>query len=376
MKKLGLYFHIPFCNTKCLYCDFDSHTSTYEQRKSYINSLIKEIYLAKEKYNLDNYIIDTIFIGGGTPTALDNDLLEKLLFEIDGNFSFSDDLEYSIEINPNSISKEKIKTLQKSRINRISIGLQSANEEELKALGRSHSYQDFEQTYSMFQEHGFENISIDLMMGIPNQSLESYKNTIKKVLKLNPSHISSYMLIIEDGTPFAKMYEKGLITVDDDFTLVLYDYCIDTLEANGYHQYEISNFAKKGKKCRHNIRYWKVDEYLGFGQSAASYINKARFSNNNIDYEQSINNGIIPITQYSIQTTKDLYEEWIFLKLRMNEGIIIDELDKKFKMNFRQKYAKVLQDLKSRKLINDYSHSLSLTREGFKVSNSIFLEFI
>ena len=285
-------------------------------------------------------------------------------------------MEYSIEINPNSISKEKIKTLQKSRINRISIGLQSANEEELKALGRSHSYQDFEQTYSMFQEHGFENISIDLMMGIPNQSLESYKNTIKKVLKLNPSHISSYMLIIEDGTPFANMYEKGLITVDDDFTLVLYDYCIDTLEANGYHQYEISNFAKKGKKCRHNIRYWKIDEYLGFGQSAASYINKARFSNNNIDYEQSINNGIIPITHYCIQTTKDLYEEWIFLKLRMNEGIIIDELDKKFKMNFRQKYAKVLQDLKSRKLINDYSHSLSLTREGFKVSNSIFLEFI
>lgn len=376
MKKLGLYFHIPFCNTKCLYCDFDSHTSTYEERKSYINALIKEIYLAKEKYNLDNYIIDTIFIGGGTPTALDNDLLEKLLFEIDGNFSFSDDLEYSIEINPNSISKEKIKTLQKSRINRISIGLQSANEEELKALGRSHSYQDFEQTYSMFQEHGFENISIDLMMGIPNQSLDSYKYTIDEVLKLNPSHISSYMLIIEDGTPFAKMYEKGLITVDDDFTLVLYDYCIDTLEANGYHQYEISNFAKKGKKCRHNIRYWKVDEYLGFGQSAASYINKARFSNNNIDYEQSINNVIIPITQYSIQTTKDLYEEWIFLKLRMNEGIIIDELDKKFKMNFRQKYAKVLQDLKSRKLINDYSHSLSLTREGFKVSNSIFLEFI
>ena len=376
MKKLGLYFHIPFCNTKCLYCDFDSHTSTYEQRKSYINSLIKEIYLAKEKYNLDNYIIDTIFIGGGTPTALDNDLLEKLLFEIDGNFSFSDDLEYSIEINPNSISKEKIKTLQKSRINRISIGLQSANEEELKALGRSHSYQDFEQTYSMLQEHGFENINIDLMMGIPNQSLESYKNTIKKVLKLNPSHISSYMLIIEDGTPFANMYEKGLITVDDDFTLVLYDYCIDTLEANGYHQYEISNFAKKGKKCRHNIRYWKVDEYLGFGQSAASYINKARFSNNNIDYEQSINNGILPITHYCIQTTQDLYEEWIFLKLRMNEGIIIDELDKKFKMNFRQKYAKVLQDLKSRKLINDYSHSLSLTREGFKVSNSIFLEFI
>lgn len=376
MKKLGLYFHIPFCNTKCLYCDFDSHTSTYEQRKSYINALIKEIYLAKEKYNLDNYIIDTIFIGGGTPTALDNDLLEKLLFEIDGNFSFSDDLEYSIEINPNSISKEKIKTLQKSRINRISIGLQSANEEELKALGRSHSYQEFEKTYYMLQEHGFENISIDLMMGIPNQSLESYKNTIKKVLKLNPSHISSYMLIIEDGTPFAKMYEKGLITVDDDFTLVLYDYCIDTLETNGYHQYEISNFAKKGKKCRHNIRYWKVDEYLGFGQSAASYINKARFSNNNIDYEQSINNGIIPITQYSIQTTKDLYEEWIFLKLRMNEGIIIDELDEKFKMNFRQTYAKVLQDLKSRKLINDYSHSLSLTREGFKVSNSIFLEFI
>ena len=376
MKKLGLYFHIPFCNSKCLYCDFDSHVSAYEERRSYVDALIKEIKLAKEKYEIEKYTIDTIFIGGGTPTALDNDLLEKLLFEIDGNFSFSDNLEYSIEINPNSIEEEKVKILQKSRINRISIGLQSANAIELKSLGRSHSYEDFEKTYHLLKEYGFDNISVDLMMGIPNQTLDSYKNTMEKVLKLQPSHISSYMLIIEDGTAFAKMYEKGLIRVDDDFTLKLYDYTIEHLQSQGYQQYEISNFAKKGKKCRHNIRYWKVDEYLGLGQSAASYINKARFSNRDKDYVQSISNNIIPITDYCLQTKNDLYEEWIFLKLRMNEGIIIDEMDEKFSMNFKEKYSQVLESLKSRKLINDYRHSLSLTREGFKLSNSIFLELM
>ena len=376
MKKLGLYFHIPFCNSKCLYCDFDSHVSAYKERHFYVDALIKEIKLAKEKYDLKKYIIDTIFIGGGTPTALDNDLLEKLLFEIDGNFSFSDDLEYSIEINPNSIAEEKIKILQNSRINRISIGLQSANEVELKSLGRSHSYADFENTYSMLKKYGFDNISVDLMMGIPNQSLNSYKNTLEKVLKLEPSHISSYMLIIEDNTPFADMYEKGLIKVDDDFTLELYDYTIDCLKSKGYEQYEISNFAKNGRKCRHNIRYWNVDEYLGLGQSAASYINRARFSNSDKDYVQSISNNIIPITDYCLQTEKDLYEEWIFLKLRMNEGIIIEDMDEMFGINFREKYAQVLNSLKNRNLINDYKHSLSLTREGFKLSNSIFLELM
>ena len=243
-------------------------------------------------------------------------------------------------------------------------------------MGRSHSYEDFEKTYHLLKEYGFDNISVDLMMGIPNQTLGSYKNTMEKVLKLQPSHISSYMLIIEDGTAFAKMYEKGLIKVDDDFTLKLYDYTVERLQSQGYEQYEISNFAKKGKKCRHNIRYWKVDEYLGLGQSAASYINKARFSNRDKDYIQSISNNIIPITDYCLQTKNDLYEEWIFLKLRMNEGIIIDEIDEKFSMNFREKYAQVLKDLKNRKLINDYRHSLSLTRDGFKLSNSIFLELM
>lgn len=376
MKNLGLYFHIPFCNSKCYYCDFDSKVSTSEDKKVYIENLIKEIDLASTIYNLQEYTIDTIFIGGGTPTSLDEKLLELLLQKIDGSFSFAKNLEYTIEMNPNSISEEKIKIIKNSKINRISIGLQSTNKDELLQLGRTHSYEDFEKTYNLLRKHNFDNINIDVMMGIPHQNYNSYVKNLEKIIALNPEHISAYMLIVEENTRFFDWYNDGIFTLDDELTLKLYEYTINYLKNNGYEQYEISNFAKNDKYCKHNIKYWQVKEYLGFGQSASSYLNKKRFENSNTQYVQLLQKNTLPITNEQIQTKQDLYEEWIFLKLRMNKGIFIDEIDKTFDMNFREKYKVQLQQLYDKKLINDYTNTLSLTIDGIKISNQIFLELM
>lgn len=376
MKNLGLYFHIPFCNSKCFYCDFNSYVSNYDQKYKYIDSLIKEIDIANSLYKLDRYNIDTIFIGGGTPTSLEEDLLEKLLFKIENSFNLSEDLEFSIEINPNSISLEKIKVLKKSKINRISIGLQSTQEKELKSLGRTHSYKEFEKTYEILKANGFSNISIDLMMGIPHQSFESYDENLRKIISLNPSHISAYMLIIEEGTPFQKMYDKGIINIDDNLTLKLYEHTVSLLARNGYVQYEISNFARENFACRHNIKYWKLDEYLGFGQSAHSFFDSKRFSNSENNYISTISKSSLAIEDVQISTKQDRYEEMIFLSLRMNEGIDIDALDMEFGINFRQKYKDLLKKLYDDGYINSYEKKLSLTIKGIEVSNKIFLDFI
>lgn len=376
MKNLGLYFHIPFCNSKCLYCDFDSSVANYEEKSEYIDALVKEIEIARKEYNLDDYEIDTIFIGGGTPTALEENQLHKLLENIEKNFNLSENIEFTIEINPNSISEEKIEVLKKSKINRISIGLQSTDEKELKALGRTHSYDEFEKTYTMLRENGFDNISIDLMMGIPYQSFDSYKENLQKVVKLKPNHISAYMLIIEENTPFQKLYDKGIIRIDDSLTLKLYEHTISYLEEYGYKQYEISNFSQKGFNCRHNIKYWTVEDYLGFGQSAHSLFKGKRFSNMSKDYVKSLNQGKLPVEDLQEHTKNDKYQECIFLKLRMNEGIDIDELDLEFNMDFREKYKNQLKNLYENGYIKAYEKYLQLTLKGIEISNQIFLEFI
>lgn len=376
MKNLGLYFHIPFCNSKCLYCDFDSGISDYLHKKRYANALMKEIDMAITKYSLNDYKIDTVFIGGGTPTSLDEDLLQKVLQKIDKSFNFSDNLEYTIEMNPNSVTDEKIEIIRESKINRVSIGLQSTNMIELKALGRTHTYEEFLSTYKKLRNKGFTNISIDLMMGIPNQDFKTYEENLRNIISLMPEHISAYMLIIEEDTPFFDMYEKGIISVDDELTLKLYEYTINKLQQYGYNQYEFSNFAKKGYECKHNIKYWKVEEYLGFGQNAHSLFGEKRFENYSDEYINSIEKGELPINNVQEHTKKDMYEEWIFLKLRMNEGIDISELDKQFDINFKEKYAGSLEKLYKENLIQEYDKYLRLTTKGIEVSNKVFLEFI
>lgn len=381
MEKLGLYFHIPFCNSKCFYCDFDSSVKDSNEKKQYITALKKEIDLAIKKYDLNKYIIDTVFIGGGTPSCLDENLLQQMLEYIENNFNLDKDYEYSIEINPNSIKDEKIAILTKSKVNRISIGLQSTDDTYLKVLGRTHNFDEFVSSYNKLRKSGFDNINIDLIMGIPSQSLDSYKKNLDTIISLKPEHISAYMLIIEENTPFFNMLEKGLIQIDDELTVKMYEYTIKFLEKNGYYQYEISNFAKKDDnkdyRCKHNIKYWKVENYLGFGQSAHSYLNNKRFSNLGTKYIESLKNNKLPINDEHIQTKQDLYEENIFLRLRMNEGIDIESLNRKFDMDFAQKYKKQLLKMYKNGLIKDYKNgNLSLTTRGILVSNQIFVELI
>ncbi|MBS6063326.1 MAG: radical SAM family heme chaperone HemW [Peptostreptococcaceae bacterium] len=376
MRNIGVYTHIPFCLSKCNYCDFDSHVGSYEEKKEYIGALKKEIQLLNIKYGLEKYVADTIFIGGGTPTSLEEDLLFELLQTLQSSFTFSSHLEATIEMNPSSFSASKIDILKNSFINRVSIGLQSCIQDELALLGRNHDLQDFDTTFNYLRNNNFDNINVDLMMGLPNQSLEKFSKTLDTVLYYNPEHISAYMLIIEEGTPFYKWYENGKIIVDDKITLQIYEYTVKKLKESGYEQYEISNFAKKGKSCSHNIKYWTLEEYLGIGRSAASFIDGYRYKNADKEYVKIINSGKLPIVDKEKSVMQTLYEENIFLGLRMTQGIDIKKLNEKFDIDFMQKYSLKIEQLLKKDLIKIREGKLSLTLKGIEISNQIFLEFI
>ena len=280
-KKLALYIHIPFCVKKCLYCDFLSATANEQEKESYVQALFYEMDHWKD-YLQQEYQIQSIFIGGGTPTALPVDLLERICQKLRTDFLLeqAENLEFTIEANPGTVTKEYVEMFQRVGINRVSLGLQSAQSKELKALGRIHTYQDLLDSVALLQEYGISNINIDLMEDIPYQTLESYKDTLEKVCTLPITHISSYSLIIEPGTPFYEMEQKGeLLIANEDEDRKMYELTKEILKEHGYERYEISNYAKKGMECRHNITYWNLGEYLGLGLGAASYLGGFRFEN-------------------------------------------------------------------------------------------------
>lgn len=376
MKKIGLYVHIPFCNSKCNYCDFGSHVADYKEKSRYLSALKKEISLQKERTDIDSYEVDTVFIGGGTPTSLSEDLLFDLLYTLKSSFNIAQNAESTIEMNPNSVTESKIDIIASSFINRVSIGLQSADENELKLLGRTHSLADFDKTCKMLRKHGIKNINADLIMGLPGQKQTDFARTLETVLSYNIEHISAYMLIIEEGTPFYNMCKNGLITVDEEETLKIYEYTVDELAKRGYGQYEISNFAKKGKRCAHNIKYWTDKEYIGIGGFAASYFGGYRYKNAEDDYVSIVNTGKLPIIEKEISTQKIRYEERIFLGLRMTDGIDIDKINVDFGIDFEKKYEKQLVKILDLGLIRIHDGKLSLTLKGIEVSNRVFLEFI
>lgn len=380
MNNLGIYVHIPFCKSKCYYCDFDSQISSYDIQKNYIDVLVSEMKRAYSIYNLNDKAIDTIYIGGGTPTSLDKDLLEILLLSIDDIFckNYSKNLEYTIETNPNSITEEKIKIIKKNKINRVSIGLQSCHKDELSILGRSHNFDDFLQSIKLFQKHNFSNINVDLMFGIPKQSIESFSKTIKRVLSLDVNHISAYGLILEKGTKFYDMYQKGHIKFADDEKYVqMYEYLVATLEEKGFNRYEISNFSKKGYQCRHNIKYWKSMPYIGFGRSAHSFYGGRRFYNKKDDYIKLIRSkGLATSEEVEIVDDKSLFDEWIMLRLRMREGINIDEINKRFNIDFMKKYQKITHKYIQDKCMKYNGKNIYLTTKGFEITNRIILDLL
>ena len=380
MRELGVYIHIPFCKRKCYYCDFISFGNKGELVQKYINALADEIVESAKQINRE-YEITTIYIGGGTPSFIDEENIEKILNNVYENYNVSKKAEITIEINPGTVTWEKITKYKQIGINRVSIGLQSTNDELLKQIGRIHNYEDFANTYNMVKKAGFDNINIDLMLGLPNQTIRDLQESLNKVIELNPKHISVYSLIVEEETPLQKMLEENKISLPpEEMERDMYWLVKETLEKNDYEHYEISNFAKKGYESKHNLNCWEQKEYLGFGVAAHSYMNSKRFSNTSIieEYIKNIEEGKIKKNQTieENQTNEDKQKEYMLLGLRKIEGVRIQQFKKKYVHNPLFLYHKELEKLVNEELIEIDGDYIKLTKKGLDLANLVWEKFI
>lgn len=375
---LGLYIHVPFCAQKCNYCDFNSYKiKEINEKREYLKSIEREILLYKEEFKDKEFT--SVFLGGGTPSILTADELTILMNSIYDNLKIAKGAEITIECNPGTLNKDKLKRIKELGINRLSMGLQVIQNHHLKYIGRIHTYEQFEQNYREAKSIGIDNINVDLMYSLPNQSFDEWKETLEKIIKLQPSHISAYSLILEEGTKFYDMYlNKEFELNDEDSDIKTYEYTIDTLSKNGYHQYEISNYAKGGCECKHNIVYWKCDNYLGLGPGASGYISNYRYSNicDVDEYNKCLEGNKKPIEEKNILSKKDEIEEFIFMGLRMNEGIDLNDFYNRFNIKFQDKYKDILDKLKHLNLIIEQNNRVALTQKGREISNTVFIEFI
>ena len=379
-KKIGVYIHIPFCMKKCIYCDFISYTMQDEDlQKKYINSLKKEIqYMLKS-----NTEIETVYIGGGTPSCINSKYIVDVLNEIK-KVSKNDISEITIEVNPGTVTKQKLIDYKNAGITRLSIGLQSTENRLLKKIGRIHNYEDFLVTYELARKTGFENINVDLMIGLPGQQIKDVQKSLKQITELKykmPEHISVYSLIIEENTPMQKYIDEGKFKLPNDEQERKMHWCVKKfLEKNEYIQYEISNFAKKGFESKHNLDCWSQKEYIGFGVAAHSYINNMRFHNisniksyiNNIEQNNFEQNVIIDETQ----SKEEQMKEYMLLGFRKLDGISIKEFQNKFHQNPLDLFKQELNKLNQEKLIIIDDDVIKLSKKGLDFANIVFEEFI
>lgn len=373
----GIYIHIPFCVKKCRYCDFNSYKIDIEKKKRYIKALEKEIEIYSKMDNKRK--IDTIFLGGGTPSILKPDEIESIFEKLNSSFDISEDAEITMECNPGTLDEEKLNAMKKSGVNRLSIGLQAVQNDILEYIGRIHTFEEFEKTYNLVRKCGFDNVNIDLMYNLPNQREKEWMETLEKVVSLNPEHISAYSLILEEGTELCDMYERGEFTLSgDDTDIKMYRYTIDYLKKNGYMQYEISNYAKPGKECRHNIIYWKCDNYIGLGAGASGYIGNRRYSNiPEVDeYNETVEAGKLPVLSEEVLTDEEKFEELVFMGLRMNEGVLYEDFEKISGIDIRKYRKEIIERLKKDNLIECDENRIKLTQSGREISNKVFLDII
>lgn len=364
----GIYIHIPFCVRKCRYCDFVSYPNMEESFDRYLDAVFKEM----EQYRGEK--ADTVFIGGGTPTALGAHQLDRLVKKCFEVFDIKSGYEFSIEANPGTIDDEKAKVLLADGVNRISVGVQSFDNSELKMLGRIHSAQTAYNTICRLNELGFLNINADIMTALPEQTSEKLMCTLNTALELPVTHISAYSLIIEDNTPMAEDYQKGkLVLPDEDSDRNMFAETVRLLEKNGFHRYEISNFAKDGFECRHNIKYWQCDEYIGLGAAAHSYDGKSRFFNTS-DIKRYMSGDFG--RHADALTLNDKISEFIFLGMRMKCGISAAEFQKRFNIDIKQRYGKLLDKFINGGFIAEKDGRYVFTDRGFDVSNSVLCEFV
>lgn len=381
---MELYIHIPFCVKKCDYCDFLSFAADEQTQKSYVTALQKELAFYGAKYK--DRRITTIFIGGGTPSWLKEDYMQAIMETVYHYFSVEQDAEITIECNPGTITEHKFEVYRRIGINRLSIGLQSVHNEELKILGRIHTFEQFLKTYDMARKHGFSNINIDLMSSLPGQTPEIFCDSLYQVLKLKPEHISAYSLIIEKGTPFYELYRfdavkqaagmqtESLPTEEEEYQTTKMTQHI--LKEAGYHWYEISNFAKPGYECRHNIGYWKRVDYLGVGLGASSLIDNVRYSNTRDLYTYlSVPADSLHETAEQI-TRNEQMEEFMFLGLRMRDGFYRDEFTQAFGIPIEAVYGDALNHLQQEELLLKREGRIYLTDKGMDLNNYVVAQFM
>lgn len=366
MKKIGLYIHIPFCLQKCAYCDFYSLPNSNEAvQKRYINALI--LHMETLSATMEDRVFDTVYIGGGTPGILSADLLSRLMNGIQKHFHLSEDTEITLETNPAVADESKLRVMHSLGINRLSVGMQSAEASILRRLGRLHTLGQFTDTFRVARRAGFDNLSGDIMYALPGQTVESLLDTLDTLIELEPEHISMYGLKVEQNTPFGRMGNR-LTLPDEDTQCAMYESACALMEKAGYRRYEISNFARKGYESRHNLRYWHREEYLGLGPAAHSFIDGVRCSYpRSIDaYVSALEEGRLPATDsYEVLTTADASAESIMLGLRLAEGIPeTNELLRKCESYFRYGF---MQRKNGR---------IAFTTKGFLVSNTILAELI
>ena len=377
-QPLGLYIHIPYCIHKCGYCDFNSHPIKQDEMNHYIDALVAEMKHYAKTYSNTN-IIRTIFLGGGTPTTLTVYQLERILKECVSEFTVASDAEITIEANPATIDIEQLKSIRQTGYNRISIGVQSFDKAELKLLDRAHGPEEIHSTVDRARKAGFDNLSLDLMFAVPNQSLSSWESNLNKALEKNPEHLSTYNLTIEQGTAFSKLQSNGkLIMPDDDHQLELYKKTIERLTKKGFHHYEISNFARRGKECKHNITYWENKNTLGLGAGASSYMNGTRFKNINLPahYIRQVKEKKIAVEHSETLELRQAMGETIMLGLRLLQGISIHQFEKRFQISFINLFRNIISALKEKELVIIEKDYLRLSQKGLFWADSVTLEFI
>lgn len=384
-KELSLYIHIPFCVRKCAYCDFLSFAAKEEEKEQYVQALIEEIKgFSQNNMETNKALVVSVFIGGGTPSILESQQIRRIMDVVFENFQISSTAEITIEANPGTVTYEKLKSYKECGINRISFGLQSSKEEELKLLGRIHSYEQFEENFHLARKVGFDNISVDLMSALPKQTLPSWKESLERIVALSPEHISAYSLIIEEGTPFYEAYKEedvlrgqGKETTflpDEETERAITHWTKTYLESHGYGQYEISNYGKSGKESVHNIGYWVRREYIGFGLGAASFINNVRYSNTSSMKEYLMKGR--DAQSKELLSQEDAMEEHMVLGLRMTKGVSKKQFFNTFHKTVEEVYGQVIEGLKKEQLLEENEQYVWLTTYGLDVSNYCMAQFL
>ncbi len=375
MKTLGLYIHIPFCVKKCHYCDFLSAPATKQVQNLYMDVLQREI---REKANLyREYVVDSIFFGGGTPTSVPYEALSAVMETIKESFVLDTGCEITTECNPGTVTYEALCAYKKAGINRLSIGLQSTENELLKVLGRIHTYEQFLDTLSLAKKAGFENINVDLMSALPNQTLGQYEDTLKKVTALGVHHISAYSLIVEEGTRFYDLYEKDRLTLpSEEEERNMYYLTEEILGAAGFQRYEISNYAKEGFESRHNLKYWTRQPYIGFGLGASTFFDNIRYKNTS-DLSVYLEKEGYRIQEETEQLSiEESMEEFMFLGLRCIEGVSKKAFYECFQKEMASVYGEILCKLEKNELIKIRDDKVYLTKRGIDVSNMVLANFL